>query len=278
MRRKLSGPRHDVRALELVEAAFLRGRVGAHRPADVLAVLVGGRVRAHRPELEGRERPLVEPEPRLPEQHRPWRVELDPDGDRREERRQTARAGRPSPRRRTRASGARPRGSSCSGAGSRAASPRSTSRWRSGRAPRTAGARRPPVRPASAAAVRAAASGVRSRPRTRTRRGRSRAGRRVSAAAPRRASTGTCGHLVAEPARRGVDEADERDPVLRMLEQLPGHELRVPVGTDDERRAGRGRALRRTSMRAADLATAIEHDRERPEDDPLPEVGAGEHP
>ena len=28
-------------------------------------------------------------------------------------------------------------------------------------------------------------------------------------------------------------------------------------------------------MRAADLATAIEHDRERPEDDPLPEVGAG---
>ena len=59
-----------------------------------------------------------------------------------------------------------------------------------------------------------------------------------------------------------------------MLEELAGHELCVPVGTDDQRSldevspAPDGHAGGRS--RDSD-----QHDRERPEDDPLPEVGAG---
>ena len=82
------GPRHDVRALELVEAAVLR----ASRPSSSRCGRTRGArrsvgVHAHRPELESRERPLVEAEPRLPEEHRAGRVELDPQRDDGEERR-----------------------------------------------------------------------------------------------------------------------------------------------------------------------------------------------
>ena len=59
-----------------------------------------------------------------------------------------------------------------------------------------------------------------------------------------------------------------------MLEQLPGHELRVPVGTDDEGAldevAPAPDEHARSRPRDSD-----EHDRECPEDDPLPEVGVG---
>ena len=130
---------------------------------------------------------------------------------------------------------------------------------------------------APAVAVRAAASGVRSRPRTRTRRGRSRAARRASGARSAPREHRHVGHFVPEPGRRGVDEADERDPVLRMLERACGpraaRSRSVPTISARWTRSPR----RRTIMRAADLATAIEHDRECPEDDPLPEVGAWRH-
>ena len=53
------------------------------RGRDVAAVLLLVRIDSHRAELQDRERLHVTPEPPLPEQHRPGRVETDRDGDRR---------------------------------------------------------------------------------------------------------------------------------------------------------------------------------------------------
>ncbi len=123
-----------------------------------------------------------------------------------------------------------------SAAGSRAASPRSTSTLdaRSERLDHPGhdvhlNAARLQVR------ARDAASDGRSRPRTRTRRDRSRASRRASAAPPTPPNTGTSATSSRSRRRRGVDEADERDPVLRMLQRACVPQLCDAVGADDER-------------------------------------------
>src|SRR5262249_32747817 len=71
-----------------------------------------------------------------------------------------------------------------------------------------------------------------------------------------------------------VDESDEVQPVLRMLQDLPGDELTGVAGTDDDR-----------VLQVVDLTSAVrprhstaqrnESDRERPKDEKLRQVRMG---
>src|SRR5439155_8601024 len=73
--------------VELVEAVSARGGVLVHDRCDVRAVLGGVDAVSHRAELERGELTLIQSEPGLSEENRPYRVAPAAKGDVREQRR-----------------------------------------------------------------------------------------------------------------------------------------------------------------------------------------------
>ena len=237
-------------------------------------MLVGRRVRAHRPELEGRERPLVEPEPRLPEQHRARRVELDPDGDRREERRQEHEQGG----RAHDVEGALQEQGVAAHPGRRQAH----ELHRLDR--RHAGARSERLeQPGHDVHLHAQRLQLPYEPQHlafgRTREPEHDAVDREllderRQLAPRRASTGTSATSSRSRAGEASTKPTSEIPYSGCWSELAGHELRVPVGADDQRPLDEVAAAPDDHARSRSR-DRDQHDRERPEDDPLPEVGVG---